>query len=321
MQTSPQPCNPIPRLRDAAQAAKVIQAFGSLSPTVAQLRRSRTMNFEGAPVCRIVLCGGLASTFFLPSNAKQRLALDLGVVLARGELARLLTHHWAFDGLGEAALGSIALFRMRRFERYLGSRKFVGFVAVTQSIATLLLVGGAALFNRRSYGQPYFAPASGPYALIFGLFALFHKLVPVAQPQLVRMLGVTLSDKSLMYLVGAQLFICQGKRSAAPAACGLLAGCLYLSDTLPFLRSLRLPRFLEPLFAPRRSAAPAPPAPDEVVEAAPAPPAEERFQNVQPSDDHVASLVSMGFDRDRAFAALLACHDDVAAAADRLLQG
>ena len=125
-----------------------------------------------------------------------------------------------------------------------------------------------------------------------------------------------------MDLVGAQLFICQGKRSAAPAVCGLLAGCLYLSDTLPFLRSLRLPRFLEPLFAPRSTpATPAPPPPDEVVEAAPAPPAEERFQNVQPSDDHVASLVSMGFDRDRAFAALLACHDDVAAAADRLLQG
>jgi len=51
------------------------------------------------------------------------------------------------------------------------------------------------------------------------------------------------------------------------------------------------------------------------------PPAEDRFQQVQPSDDHVASLVSMGFDRDRAFAALLACHDNVEAAADRLLQG
>ena len=85
---------------------------------------------------------------------------------------------------------------------------------------------------------------------------------------------------------------------------------------MPLLRRLALPKFLEPLFAPRRRPADDlrrmddDPPPRSVP-----PPAEDRFQQVQPSDDHVASLVSMGFDRDRAFAALLACHDDVAAAA------
>ena len=51
------------------------------------------------------------------------------------------------------------------------------------------------------------------------------------------------------------------------------------------------------------------------------PPAEERCQQGTPADDHGASLGALGFDRDRAFAALLACPDAVAAAADRLLQG
>ena len=275
------------------------------------------MNFEGAPVCRIVACGGLASAFFLPASAKARLALDLGAVLARGEWFRLISHHWVFDGLGEAALGSLALFRFRRFERYLGSRKFCGFVLSTSAITTLLVVGGCVLFP--SYIR---TPASGPYALIFGLYALFYEMIPVAQPKLMRVLGITLSDKSLMYLVGAQLFVCQGSRSGVPAVCGLLAGFLYLSDTVPLLRRLALPKFLEPLFAPRRRPPPRQmPLDDDPPPRSVPPPAEERFQQVQPSDDHVASLVSMGFDRDRAFAALLACHDDVAAAADRLLQG
>ena len=230
---------------------------------------------------------------------------------------RLISHHWVFDGLGEAALGSIALFRFRRFERYLGSRKFCGFVLSTSAITTLLVVGGATLFP--SYIK---TPASGPYALIFGLYALFYDMIPVAQPKLMRVLGITLSDKSLMYLVGAQLFVCQGSKSGVPAACGLLAGFLYLSDAVPLLRRLALPKFLEPLFAPRRRPAPRPtPMDDDPPPRSVPPPAEDRFQQVQPSDDHVASLVSMGFDRDRAFAALLACHDDVAAAADRLLQG
>jgi len=243
--------------------------------------------------------------------------LDLGAVLARGEWFRLISHHWVFDGLGEAALGSIALFRFRRFERYLGSRKFCGFVLSTSAITTLLVVGGATLFP--SYIR---TPASGPYALIFGLYALFYDMIPVAQPKLMRVLGVTLSDKSLMYLVGAQLFVCQGSRSGVPAACGLLAGFLYLSDTVPLLRRLALPKLLEPLFAPRRRPPPRQmPDDDDPPPRSVPPPAEERFQQVQPSDDHVASLVSMGFDRDRAFAALLACHDNVEAAADRLLQG
>ena len=158
--------------------------------------------------------------------------------------------------------------------------------------------------------------------MIFGLYALFYDMIPVAQPKLMRVLGITLSDKSLMYLVGAQLFVCQGSKSGVPAAGGLLAGFLYLSDTVPLLRRLALPKFLEPLFAPRRRPAPRPtPMDDDPPPRSVPPPAEDRFQQVQPSDDHVASLVSMGFDRDRAFAALLACHDDVAAAADRLLQG
>ena len=97
------------------QKQKGLQALAARRWRARRRSGTRTiMNFEGAPVCRIVACGGLASAFFLPASAKARLALDLGAVLARGEWLRLISHHWVFDGLGEAALGSIALFRFRR---------------------------------------------------------------------------------------------------------------------------------------------------------------------------------------------------------------
>ena len=52
---------------------------------------------------------------------------------------------------------------------------------------------------------------------------------------------------------------------------------------------------------------------------APEPPAV--YETVTPSDEHVESLVAMGFDRDRAYAALLSVSDNLEAAANKLLSG
>mmetsp|Transcript_11580 Transcript_11580/g.35686 ORF Transcript_11580/g.35686 Transcript_11580/m.35686 type:complete len:240 (+) Transcript_11580:289-1008(+) len=205
--------------------------------------------FEGAPVSRLIFAGAGLATLLLPAGVKDALALDLGAVLARGEWWRLVTHHVAFDGLGSAALGMIALFRFKRFERYMGSRKFCVFAMVAPAFSTALLVGGAVLFRRRDEGAPFFKPASGPYALCFGMYWLFYALVPVTRPKLVEILGARLSDKSFMYLIGAQLLAHAGATSAAPAAAGLAAGAFWLSDALR-LRDLALPKRLEPLFAP-----------------------------------------------------------------------
>jgi len=42
---------------------------------------------------------------------------------------------------------------------------------------------------------------------------------------------------------------------------------------------------------------------------------------VEPSPDHIESLVAMGFDRDRSIAALRAAGDNLELAANRLLSG
>lgn len=280
--------------------------------------------FEGCPVSRLCFLGHTAASLLLSPAFKRDLAFNLGRTLARGEAWRLVTHHAAFETLGEAALGAIALYRFRRFERYLGSRKFVCFAAMAAGTTTALLAAGARLLPRRDEGAA-FLPASGPYGLVFGLFGLFHRMVPVTRPRCFSVAGIHFSDKALMYALGLQLLVARGRRSAYPALLGLGFGVAYLGDALR-LHAVQLPA-IGP-FAPRYDAAVADAGDDDgagddgaggALAAADAPATEPRFEALEPSEAHVASLVAMGFDRDRAFAALLACNDNVERAADQLL--
>ena len=297
-----------------------------------------------------------------------------------------MTHHAAFETLGEAALGAIALYRFRRFERYLGSRKFVCFAAMAAGTTTALLVAGARLLPRRDEGAA-FLPArgagagprgprgrrgdarrrrrSGPYGLVFGLFGLFHRMVPVTRPRCFSVAGIHFSDKALMR--GARAGRRRGGRGARPAAPQVRArppaprrpGPAERVPGAPGPRLWRrlprrrpaAPRGPAPgdralrRAAPRRARPAAPPdarAPPQprydaavadagdddgagddgaggALAAADAPATEPRFEALEPSEAHVESLVAMGFDRDRAFAALLACNDNVERAADQLL--
>lgn len=139
-----------------------------------------------------------------------------------------------------------------------------------------------------------------------------------------------------------QLFGGQGTSSLLPAACGLLSGWLYASN-IGEVQSWRLPGLavrMARVFAPFVASAPPPPLPrlpgarggaeqgrdgglgggagaaDANAEAAflrdatPAGP---------PSEDDVATLMGMGFDRGAVLAALAAAGNSVQIAADRLL--
>ena len=286
-------------------------------------------SFEGAPISRLCFFGHVGASLLLSPAVKRDLAFDLGRTLAHGEVWRLVTHHVAFETLGEAVVGAVALYRFRRFERYFGSRKFCCFVAIAASATTAALSAGAVVFSRRDEGRRFFAPASGPYGLVFALFALFYELSPVVQPKFFALFGVHFSNKSLMYVAGLQLLAAHGGRSACPGAVGFLAGCAYLHDALG-LHEIVLPKRFRWLFEPSDvdDAPGAPGAPRHVPETddfgdlvpgdGDAPPG-GAFETIAPSDEHVDSLVAMGFDRDRALAALLACNDNLERAADKLL--
>ncbi|KAJ8614458.1 hypothetical protein CTAYLR_000828 [Chrysophaeum taylorii] len=281
-------------------------------------------SFEGAPLCRIAFVSSALNSLFLSSSTKAKMSLDLGRVLARGEVWRLLTHHIAFESLGETVIGAVHLYRFRRFERMLGSRKFGAFALIACSLATSLATGIVFVVGERGrdQGAEYMRIASGPYALIFSMYSLFYSLVPAARPRLVGIAGLDISDKSLMYLAAAQLLLSSGLRSFVPGACGLLAGAAYLSDALK-LYTLALPKSLDRFLVPATPSSPDFSARshgasqdihrDNLPEPFAPPP--------EPSQAHVDSLVAMGFDRDRAVDALRSSGNNLEVAANSLLSG
>lgn len=288
-------------------------------------------SFEGAPLCRLAFVSGTMSSLFLSSSTKAKLTLDLGRILARGEVWRFASHHVAFESLGETVIGAIHLYRFRRFERMLGSRKFGAFAMMVCGIATSLVTGFVVIVGERlrEDGEVYFRVASGPYALIFGMYSLYHSLVPASRPRLVGFAGIDVSDKALMYLAAAQLLLSNGLRSIVPGAAGLLAGAAYLSDVLK-LYTWVLPKALDRFLVPRPGPGPdfsAARARQQAAAAGDAVPRHvaEPFRRpsapVEPSEDHVESLVAMGFDRDRAVAALRNSNNNLELAANRLLSG
>lgn len=280
-------------------------------------------SFEGAPLCRLAFASTTLASLFLSPATKVRMSFDLGRVLAHSEVLRLVTHQLAFGSLGETVIGAVHLYRFRRFERMLGSRRFGAFAIIVCSLATSLATGLVFVAGERAreQGANYLRPASGPYALIFGMYSLFYSLVPAARPRLVGFGGLDVSDKSLMYLAAVQLLFSTGLRSFVPGACGLVAGAAYLSDSLK-LYTLALPKTLDRLLA-----STTPPPPPDYTDGGSAPHDDHRFAAAafaptpEPSQDHIESLVAMGFDRDRAVAALRASRNNVELAANRLLSG
>lgn len=157
-----------------------------------------------------------------------------------------------------------------------------------------------------------------------------------------RILGVQFSSKSWIYLLSAQLMLNQGLSSALPCAAGLLAGQLYDRDGFG-LQSARLPKIVETPFRllgtavggliPSLPAQPAmAPQPGQRLTPAqnmPAPAAGNaqlrnrtsgRHLEDAPSEESIALLVGMGFERTEVVAALRATGNNADAAANMLLR-
>eukprot|EP00511_Aplanochytrium_stocchinoi_P009288 CAMPEP_0204871700 /NCGR_PEP_ID=MMETSP1348-20121228/36278_1 /ASSEMBLY_ACC=CAM_ASM_000700 /TAXON_ID=215587 /ORGANISM="Aplanochytrium stocchinoi, Strain GSBS06" /LENGTH=253 /DNA_ID=CAMNT_0052026171 /DNA_START=93 /DNA_END=854 /DNA_ORIENTATION=+ len=83
--------------------------------------------------------------------------------------------------------------------------------------------------------------ASGPYSIIFSLFVQYVATVPKLRR--VKILGAEFSEKSLFYLVGAQLLFSRGRNSFLVGACGFLSGLVCMSGYLPYEKFI-LPSFL-----------------------------------------------------------------------------
>lgn len=251
---------------------------------------------------------------------------------------RLFTSKFTFGSNGELVLGMLALvLLMRRFEREMGSRKFLFLLFIT-NVITIILETIVIMAFDISEEMKY----SGPYPWIGAVLLLYARFTPRLHPRFVSILGISFSEKSLYYFLCAYLILYHRDLSTLyPTVLGIVVAHLFVHPHNPFTD---FPNFMVSMFPwerlfsflsdpPARVYAPLlqplnarrvvgdelmnhlqrnrPAAQPHQPPAAPQPPPESAIEQ----------LTAMGFDRQRVLEALQSTNNSVERAADRLLSG
>lgn len=277
--------------------------------------------FNNAPITRtfVVACC-LFTILFGIQGRSNKLGLSYQDIWKKLQLWKLIVSVLAFSSTPELIFGGYLLYYFRVFERQIGSNKYSVFVLFSVLVSSVLQLFGQAFLNDPTLS----VLASGPYGLIFSSFVPFYFDIPVSTR--FRVSSLTFSDKSFIYLAGLQLLLSSWKRSLIPGLCGILAGSLYRINVLR-IRRLKFPEFVASFFS-RLSlpsvGGPAPPARNAPPFAARQ--VEGNFRApmssaaLEPPEDSIATLVSMGFDRNSARQALVHARNDINAATNILLE-
>ena len=306
-----------------------------------------TIGYQSAPVTQILSV--VITLLSLFRTYHDNWAFDLDLVLKGRGLHRVVMSQMVFTNVSQCMVGLSLLYVCRQFERQLGSRKFGAFAFLSFSLASVLAVATAMATKSMNFD---YSPSSGPYSFIFSLLVLYYAHVPKLAPSKYVFLGIPLSEKTWTYVFGAQLLFNDMEKSVGPSIIGILNGMIYLGNFFG-MQSFRLPGFMEKIFtafgglfgfmlaAPPSNAQRAPPAasaPNAGDNAA----AEfdrarvpswtdatrERLDSFggmgpaidPPTDDQIAQLTALGFERSRAVHALEQCENNVEAAANFLLR-
>ncbi|WJX78191.1 Rhomboid-like protein 20, variant 2 [Trifolium repens] len=282
--------------------------------------------FTNAPVTRaFVIASGLFSIFFGIQGRFNTLGLSYQDIFGKIRIWKLIMFIFSFTSTPELMFGLYLLYYFRVFERQIGSNKCSVFIVF--SILTSLLFEVFAVALLKDPSATLVTP--GPYGLIFASFVPFFFDIPVSTR--FRMFGFNFSDKSIIYVAGLQLLLSHWKKSVLPGICGILAGSLYRLNVF-YIRKAKFPEFISSFFArislpsiggPRTTpirnvTGNVPSFPGRQMERNyPAPP---MHSAVEPSEDSIATLVSMGFDRNSARQALVQARNDVNVATNILLE-
>ncbi|XP_022980682.1 rhomboid-like protein 20 [Cucurbita maxima] len=280
--------------------------------------------FTNAPVTRsFVIASALFTIFFGIQGRSIKLGLSYQDVIVKLRIWKLVTSVFAFSSTPELMFGLFLLYYFRVFERQIGSNKYSVFILF--SIITSLLFEVLAISLLKDPAANLVT--SGPYGLLFASFVPFFFDIPVSTR--FRVFGVRFSDKSFIYLAGLQLLLSSWRRSILPGICGILAGSLYRLNVFG-IRKAKFPEFVSSFFSrfSLPSAGNPPAAPTRNVRGnmpsfvgrqvershPPVPTATE------PPENSIATLVSMGFDRNSARQALVHAGNDVNIATNMLLE-
>ncbi|KAL3632574.1 Rhomboid-like protein 20 [Castilleja foliolosa] len=288
--------------------------------------------FNNAPVTRIVVIASILFTIVFGIRSRN-LPWSYQDIFKKLQIWKLIVSVFGFSSTPELVFGVYLLYYFRVFERQIGSNKYTVFILFSVFVSLLLEVFAQWLLKDPSLS----ILTSGPYGLIFSSFIPFYFDIPISTR--FRVFGLNFSDKTFIYLAGVQLFLASWKRSMLPGICGIVAGSLYRLNVFR-VRKMKFPEFIASFFSrlsfpsigntspPTRSssslsrnvlgsAAPPPYAGRHVEANYPSAPLSSL---IEPPEDSIATLVSMGFDRNSARQALVHARNDVNAATNILLE-
>lgn len=272
--------------------------------------------FEGAPICKLVVCLQVLLVYVLQHYLHWISSLDNSEPTASIPviLSRLIWNKMTFSTTGQLVVGTMLLAYMgRKMERELGSLRFLWLFLFVDLFVVGMEFVTINLMNHFTY--------SGPYPLLGACLWLYYRYTPRLYPNFVSVLGFTASEKVFYYLWFAQVLYPEGLR---PAFLGAAACALFFKLDLQFPAAFakQVSNLLHHIEAPPRvmlsvgaqahggdaglaqAAAAARPAPPRPVEADPA---------------AVEQLLMMGFDQDQVVRALQVHNNNVQRAADQLL--
>ncbi|KAF8043673.1 hypothetical protein BT93_A1862 [Corymbia citriodora subsp. variegata] len=246
--------------------------------------------FNNAPVTRSFIVASAIFTVFSGIQGRaDKLGLSYQDVYQKVNFLKIVESAFAFSSTPELMFGLYMLYYFRVFERQIGSNKYSVFILFSSITSILCEVLALALLKDSSLKF-----TAGPYGLIFASFIPFYLDIPVSTK--VRVFGVQFSDKSFIYLAGLQFpeFISSFfARLSWPSIRSMSA-----TSTRNVMGSV-------PSYAVR---------PVEPNYPAPVP------STPEPLEASIATLVSMGFDRNSARQALIRARNDVNVATNILLE-
>ncbi|XP_022744402.1 rhomboid-like protein 20 isoform X1 [Durio zibethinus] len=282
--------------------------------------------FNNAPVTKsFVIACALFTVFFGIQGRSFKLGLSYQDIFRKLSIWKLIVSVFAFSSTPELMFGLYLLYYFRVFERQIGSNKYTVFILFSIMVSLLFEVMALAILKDPTANLL----TSGPYGLIFASFVPFYFDIPVST--WFRIFGVHFSNKSFVYLAGLQLLLSSWKRSLFPGICGILAGSLYHLNVL-CIRRAKFPEFITsflsrfswssmgnlPTAPARNLAGNVPSFTTRQVERTYPPIAAP--STVEPPEDSIATLVSMGFDQNSARQALVHARNDINAATNILLE-
>ncbi|CAA0837409.1 Ubiquitin-associated (UBA) protein [Striga hermonthica] len=277
--------------------------------------------FNNAPVTRVVVIASVLFTVIFGLQARSRnFAWSYQDIFKKLQIWKLIVSVFGFSSTPELVFGVYLLYYFRVFERQIGSNKHTVFILFSVIVSLLLEFVAQWLLK----ADPSLSIlTSGPYGLIFSSFVPFYFDIPVSTR--FRVFSLNFSDKTFIYLAGLQLFLSSWKRSMLPGICGILAGSLYRLNVFR-VRRIKFPEFIASFFSRLSfpsigSSSPTTRSSRNIVGSAPPFAGRHMEANYsEPTEDMIATLVSMGFDQNSARQALVQARNNINAATNILLE-